>query len=368
MANFSLVKQLRQDSKDFDDIYKNDEDSRHAYDEFVLGVSEKAWGKLLKNGKRFDASSALSLYEMSVSIDQRIITQAIETSYLRKNFDNFPSESLFDEYTGINPTENLYMPIQLGTSGWDLRANGKIKPSTNPNEIKTIKSYVSSLRRPVKEFKEGFELTLGDLELASYRNIPLQDRLTSVVARDLMMQEQDFAFNYTNPGTYVSPEENGVFNNSAISSAFSWSAGPLLNPATTGRAIIDEFVRIRGLIQSSTKNVFKGMNQKLCFLISIENMNILTKTYSDLEGKDALSFLTEREFRLAGLPIIGNNQCIAYYKDFENIEISTARMVEALPQSYDAKTTSWFFPFRNVTAGLTVKRSQAVYLIPGMNP
>ena len=371
MVDINLVKQMRNDSKDIEALFSNEDDSRHLYNEFVLGVSEKAWGKKLKNGNRFDANSSLALYELSLSIDQRIIQQAIEQSYLRTNFTNYPGVKIFDEYTGINPSDTLYMPLQLEVSGFDRTSankSSKIKPSTNPNEIKTIKAAVSPLRRPILQFQEGFELTLGDLELASYRNIPLQDSLTKRVARDLMMEEQDFAFNYQSPGTYVSPEENGLFFNSAISTAITWTAGALLAPGTTGRAIVDEFVRIRGAIISATQNVFAGMNLHLCILMSPANVNALTRTFSDLEGRSALSYLTEREFHVAGLPTIGNNQSFFYYKDFENIEISTARMVEAQPQSYTAKTTSWFFPYRNVSAGLTVKRKESIYSVAGMNP
>lgn len=371
MINQSLVKQLRKDSKDFDSFWSDSEAEAHKYDNFVLQTSEAMWGKMLRNGKRFDANSSLALYEMTLSIDQRIIQQAVETSYLRKNFINYKGEKIFDEYTGIDPSDTLYLPLQLQESGFDRTSankSSKIKPSTNPNEIKAIKASVSPLRRPILQFQEGFELTLGDLELASFKNIPLQDRLTERVARDLSMEEQDFAFSYQAPGTYVSPEENGLFYNTAISSSITWTAGAILSGSTTGRAIIDEFVRIRGAILSSTQAVFQGMNLPLCVLMSVANANALTRTYSDLEGKDALSFLTEREFRVAGLPVIGDNVMYFYYKDPMNIELSTARMVEAQPQSYNAKTTSWFFPFRTVTAGLTVKRKEAVFKVTGENP
>jgi len=371
MVDINLVKQMRHDSKDFDALYKNEEDSRHNYDEFVLGVTQKMWDKPLKNGKRFDANASLALYELSLSIDQRVIQQAVEQSYLRSSFENKKGIKLFDEYTGIEPSAVVYMPTQLEISGFDSTAtnkSSKIKPSTNPNEIKTIKASVSPLRRPIFQFQEGFELTLGDLELASFRNIPLQDMLTTRVARDLMMEEQDFAFNYLAPGTYVSPEENGLFNNTAISTAITWTAGALLAAGTTGRAIVDEFVRIQGRIQDVTKAVFKGLNQPLCIITSVANVNALMRTFSDLEGRDALSYLSDRGFNIAGLPVLGNNQSFFYYKDFENIEISTSRMVEAQPQSYTAKTTSWFFPYRNVTAGLTVKRKESIYSVAGMNP
>jgi hypothetical protein len=371
MVDRSLIKQMRTDSKEFDALFLNENDSRHLYDKFVLETSQEFWGKKLKSGKRFDANSSLALYELSLSIDQRIIQQAVEQSYLRTSFTNFPAIKIFDEYTGIDPSKTLYLPLQLEVSGFDRTAtnkSSKIKPATNPNEIKTIKAAVSPLRRPVLTFKEGFELTLEDLELASFENIPLQDSLTKRVARDLMMEEQDFAFNYQSPGAYVSPEENGLFFNTAISTAITWTAGALLASGTTGRAIVDEFVRIRGAIIAATQNVFAGMNLPLCVLMSPSNVNALTRTFSDLEGRSALSYLTERGFHVAGLPTISNNQSFFYYKDFENIEISTSRMVEAQPQSYTAKTTSWFFPYRCVTAGLTVKRKESIYSVAGMNP
>lgn len=372
MIDRNLIKQMRTDSKELDNIFADEDDSRHNYDNFVLPVSQQMWGKRLKNGKRFDATASLALYELSISIDQRVIQQAVEQSYLRNSFVNFPSERIFSEYTGINPSDTIYMPLQIQETGFDSSSpnkSAKIKPAVNPNEIKTIKAAISPLRRPILAFQEGFELTLADLELASFRNIPLQDALTKRVARDLMMEEQDFSFNYSTPGSpYVSPEENGLLNNTAISTAITWTAGPLLSGSTTGRAIIDEFVRIRGAMLAATKGIFASMNMNIAVITSIANVNALTRTYSDLEGKDALSFLTERGFRIAGLPALADNVAFFYYNDSENIELSTARMVEAQPQSYDARKTAWFFPFRCVTAGLTVKRKESIYKVVGMNP
>jgi hypothetical protein len=371
MYNPSLVKQLRQDSGTIDQLFAHPEDRRHLYNSFVLGASEQLWGRQLSNGKRFDANSSLALYELSLSIDQRVIEQAVEQSYLRKNFDNFKDESILDEYTGIDPASSVYVPLQMEESGFDrtsANSSSRIKPSTNPNEIKTIKAAISPIRRDVLQFQEGFELTLADLELAAMNRLPLQQNLATRVARDLMMEEQWLAFNYQAAGANVAPEGQGLLYNTAISTAIIWTAGALLAAGTTGRAIVDEFVRIRGAILQATTGIFEEMGQPLCVMMSIANRNALTRTFSDLEGRSAMSYLTEREFRIIGVPSLTNSQSFFYYKDPMNIEISTARRVEAQPQSYEAKKTSWFFPFRIVTAGVTVKRKEAIYSVSGMNP
>lgn len=379
MSQTQLLNQLRKDSSDaktpdlkkLNSILSSETDERRKYDSFVLGASDYFWGKLLPNGKKFDASSSLALYELSLSIDQRIITQTVEQSYLRANFKNFAGERIFDEYTGINPTDTVYLPLQLEESGFETTStnrSGRIKSATNPNEIKFIQAAVSPIRRDIKIYKAGFKLTLEDIELAAAMRLPLQDELMKRVARDLMMQEQYFAFNYQTSGTNNAPEAQGLFFNTSIPTSITWTAGALLAAGTTGRAIIDEFVRIRGVILGLTKNVYEALNQPLCVITSVANVNALTRTYSDLEGKDALSYLTERGFRIGAMPIIGDNQSFFYYKDTMNIEISTSRLVEAQPQSYDADTTSWKFPFRNVTAGLTVKKPSAIYFVAGMNP
>lgn len=371
MANHHLIRQLRQDSTYVDQLFKNPKDVRHNYNNFVIGASEMLWGKKLPNGKRFDANSSIALYELSLSLDQRIIVQAVEQSWLRSSFYNFPDEKVFYEYQGVNPADTVYVPFQLEMTGYDRTAtneSSRLLPAQNPNEIKTIRAAVSPIRRDIRAMQEGFELTLADLELAAAKNLPVQQELTSRVARDLMMGEQGYAFKYQSAGTYTAPEGQGLFYNTAISTSITWTAGAILNGATTGRAIVDEFVRIRGAILTATDGVFEQMQNPMCVLMSLSNRNQLDRTYSDLEGQSAIAYLTVRGFRIIGMPIMGDNQMYFYYNDPMNIELSTARQVEAQPQSYEARKTAWFFPFRLVTAGLTVKRPEAIYSVSGENP
>jgi hypothetical protein len=367
--NLALKNQLRKDSKELDSILSTD-DHRNLYNNFVLGASEELWGKKLPNGKRFDANNTLSLYEYVTSLDQRVIQQYVETSQLRANFKNFPSERLFQEYTGIEPTSLVYIPTQLEITGTDTTSpnkSSKIKTWNNPSEIKKIKAARSPIRRDVFTYKEGFEITLEDVEMAAVNRLPLQESLTQRVIRDLMMQEQDFAFNYVPNGAYNAPESYGLFGNTAIPTS-TWTAGDILAPGTSGRAIINEFVRIKGLIVAATKQEFQNRNYKLCVIVSPEIENQFDTTYSDLDGKDVLGYLTTREFRIKGIPSIPKNVAYFYYGNSDIIEISSAGPVTPQPQSYDANTTSWFFPFRIVTAGLTTKVPQGVYKITGLSP
>lgn len=367
--NLGLKNQLRKDSKELDSILSSD-DHRNLYNNFVLGASELLWDKILPNGKRFDSNNTLNLYEYSTSLDQRAIQQSVETSQLRANFKNFPSERLFQEYTGVEPTKSVYVPIQLEITGTDTTSpnkSTKIKTWNNPSEMKKIKAGISAIRRDVFTYKEGFEMTIEDVERAAVNRLPLQDSLMRRAIRDLMLQEQDFAFNYVPNGPYNAPESYGLFGNTAIPTA-TWIAGDILSPGTNGRAIIDEFVRIKGLIIAATKQVFQNENFNMCVIVSPEIENQFDRTYSDLLGGSAITYLTTLGFRIKGIPAIPKNNAYFYYGSEDIIEISSAGPVTPQPQSYDANTTSWFFPFRIITAGLTVKKPQGVYKITGLSP
>ena len=371
----SVLRQIRYDSETIKNdsmgklksILRDEGSDIRKYDPFVLAISAEKWGKQLPNGNRFDASSSLALYELSTFIDQRIIEQVVEKSYLRSNFRNFPSERIFNEFTGIPATDTNYMPIQLQSTGFETTTgnkSSKIKQYTNPSEIKFIKAAISPLRRDVLTFKEGFELSIEDIELAAARQLPLQDSLFKRVSRNLMMQEQEHAFDYNPPGAIA--ETKGLLFNNKISSLIKWESGGVLNPLTKGNDIVNEFVRIKGEILKATTSVYDAEQMPLCVLVSNQVENAFTRTYSDLNGTSILPLLTELGFRIKGIPKMESNNTFFYYNDPENIELSTSRLVEAQPQFYNGMTTSWMFPFRTITAGVTVKRYDSIYAVNGI--
>lgn len=334
------------------------------YDSLLVDLASKVWGTSF-GGKRFDANSLLQTYEMAVDLDRRMVEQVVEVSFLRMNFGNFPNEKMFYEYTGVDPTAKIYSPILVAPTGLDnTNKQGNLPDYVNPSEYRFIKASSQLLRRPIRQEVEGFMMTIGDLEIAAAKGIDLQGILSRRVARDLAISEQTYAL-YSNVGT--TPEEKGLFVNSAVGSLtqamVNWAAG-----ATTGRAIIDNFIAAKGEIMGKTRATFETMRNPFCAIVSTLNYMILEKTYSDLMGASVLSFLTERGFRIGQLPDMDNNTILFYYNDPMNIELSTARVLGALPQSYDAKTIAYYMPYENITAGLTLKRPEAVYKATGINP
>jgi hypothetical protein len=343
--------------------FLNDNRRETAYDDLILGMASQLWDKPITNGrstKRFDANSVLQTYEMAIDLDKRIVEQVVEQSWLRKSFANFPSEKIFFEYTGVSATEKVYVPQLFSASGIDNTGNaGSGKEWEDPSEMRIIKGSTQVLRRPIKISREGFYLSLYDLEVAAAHNLPLQQMFSNRVARDLGLLEQNFALFNANGSL---PEEKGLLQNSAINSSITTTV--VWANATTGRAIVDDIVRINSKIIDNTKGVFEPA--PFCLLVSLLNLKLLNRTFSDLQGRSVVDYLTDRGFRIAGIPAIPANTMIAYYNDPMHLELSTSRIIEALPQSYDATKVAYFLPYQNVTAGLTVKIPEAVYSISGI--
>jgi len=324
-----------------------------------------AWKAMedLKNKKRFDANSVLQTYELAIDLDRRIVDQMVEVSWMRKNFENFPSEKMLYEYTGVDPASETYVPILIQETGLDNTSeNATLRYAQDPNEIETVQLSTNVLRRPIKQTQRGFYLTLQQLEIASSRNIPLQQALATRVARDLAIAEQTFAFN--NSVANSQPEVQGLFNNTAISTAV--TAGVNWSSSTSGRAIVDDINKWKSAIIAATQSTFEFM--PFCILVSRANLNVLQRTYSDLLGSTVLKYLTERGIRVGGMPVIPTNTAYVYYNDPMNLEISTALFLQAQPQGYEATKTAYFCPYRNVTAGLTVKRPESIYKVTGIGP
>lgn len=310
---------------------------------------------------RFDANLVLQTYEMAIDVDKRIVKQMTQQSWLRESFDNFPNEKMFYEYTGVNPVDKLYLPQLIGSTGANNANQDAQIPNYNaPSEVEVIQAYSSSLRRPIVEKAFGFYLGLNDLEVAAAKSLSLQEVLSDSVATSLALFEQNFALK-SNFGN--APEEKGLFNNTAIDSTITTNVK--WTTATTGRAIVDDINTIISKIVSKTVSVFEK-KMPICILTSRENINVLKRTYGDLNGKSVLDFLTEREIRIGGMPVIPSSTMWVYYNHPMNLELSTARMIEARPQSYSAEKLAYFVPYRNVTAGLTVKRPESIYKVTGI--
>lgn len=354
--NYSLsdVERLKKFDSKLNQFF-SDPERMTEYDDIIIDFAVRQ----AKKGK-LDANSVLQTYEMAIDLDKRIVMQMVEQSWLRKSFKNFPGEKMFYEYTGVDPTAKTYEPILMAVSGLNnTTKNAQLKFAQNPNEMKIIQASTNVIRRPVKAEQEGFYLTLRDLEIAAARNIPLQQGLTSMVARDLAISEQSFAF-YSDEGN--ADEEKGLFNNGAISTSITASVN--WTTSTSGRAIVNDIIAIKGQIISATDSVFEEM--PFCLLVSRYNLNILDKTYSDLDGQSILRYLTDRDIRVGGMRVMPDTHMFAYYNDPMNLELSTAQIIRALPQSYSGEKVAYFMPFENITAGLTVKRPESIYYVSGI--
>jgi len=345
-------------SKDMNDFVNNPKRFSR-YDGLVFGATQF----IMENRPtvRFDANLVLQTYEMAIDIDKRIVRQMVQQSWLRESFDNFPNEKIFFEYTGVNPVDKLYLPqLMAATGANNANQDAQIANYNAPSEVEVVQSYSSSLRRPIVEKAFGFYLGLNDLEVAAAKSLPLQDVLADSVATSLALFEQNFALKSTYGN---SPEEKGLFNNTAIDATITTTVN--WATATSGRTIVDDINRIISSIIKKTVSVFEK-KMPICILTSRENVNILKRTYSDLNGKSVLEFLTERDIRIGGMPIVPSTTMWIYYNDPMNLELSTARMIEARPQSYTAEKLAYFVPYRNVTAGLTVKRPESIYKVTGI--
>jgi hypothetical protein len=345
-------------SKDVADLVNSPKRCSH-YDEIVFGATKKIMEQ--RPTLRFDANLVLQTYEMAIDVDKRIIKQMVQQSWLRENFDNFPSEKMFFEYTGVNPVDKLYLPqLMAATGANNANQDAQIANYNSESEVEVVRAYASSLRRPIVEKAYGFYLGLNDLEVAAAKSMSLQEILSDSVATSLALFEQNFALKSTFGNA---PEEKGLFNNTAIDSTITTTIN--WDTAATGRAILDNINSIIAKIVEKTVSVFEK-KMPVCIITSRKNINILKRTYGDLNGKSVLEFLTERDIRIGGMPVIPNNTMYVYYNHPMNLELSTARMVEARPQSYSAEKLAYFVPYRNVTAGLTVKRPESIYKVTGI--